>query len=89
MMAAYSLYDLLRTLIERVGWPTEEERRTAVESVNEAERLAVLGNVAQSMACDHPTIRVDGRCDDCGRAVESGSTVPVRHAIRRTIYREG
>lgn len=52
-MAAYSLYDVLRTLIDRVGWPTEEEKRLCLESVNEAERMAIFGNLAQQMTCDH------------------------------------
>lgn len=72
--AAYSLYDLFRTLIERVGWPTEEEKRTALASVDAAERMQVFGNLASNMACDHPEQpNADGRCPDCGRIMEHRS----------------
>lgn len=69
--AAYSLYDLFRTLIERVGWPTEEEKRAALASVDQAERMQVFGNLASAMVCDHPTGETDreGRCVDCGRGI--------------------
>ena len=40
-MAAHSLYDVLRTLIDRVGFPTEQERQLNKDSVNEAERMGV------------------------------------------------
>lgn len=64
--SAYTLYDLLRALIERVGWPTEAEKRAAVDSVNEAEAMGVLGTMAKQLACPHESVRRDGICEDCG-----------------------
>lgn len=32
LVSAYTPYDLLRTLVERVGWPQETEKRAALES---------------------------------------------------------
>lgn len=70
--AAYSLYDLLRVLIDRVGWPDEDQKRAAVRSVGEAERMNILGNLARDMVCEHPTeARSAGQCRDCGRQVEN------------------
>jgi hypothetical protein len=54
--AAYSLYDVLRTLIDRVGWPTEVEKRLCTESVNLAESMAIFGNLAQMMTCKHEPV---------------------------------
>jgi hypothetical protein len=70
--AGYSLYDLLRTLVERVGWPTEDEKRVALASIDAAERMQVLGNLASMMACEHPeeAMSKSGKCADCGRQVE-------------------
>lgn len=65
-MAAYSLYELLRVLIQRVSWRTEAEMKAALESVDEAERMNVLGNLIPLFACKHPNKRA-GRCPDCGR----------------------
>lgn len=53
MNAAYSLYDLFRTLVERVGWPTEGEKKAALDSINQAESMGILGNLATLMACPH------------------------------------
>lgn len=75
-MAAYSPYELLRTLIERVGWPTEAEKVVALESVREFESMAIFGNLAQQMRCTHPDIRTDGTCADCGKIIELGSSSP-------------
>lgn len=70
--AGYSLYDLLRTLIERVGWPSEAEKRVALASVDRAEQAQVFGNLATMMACDHPpdARTKSGRCELCDRQVE-------------------
>ncbi len=76
-MAAYSLYELLRTLVERVGWPTEEEKRAALESIAEAERMQIFGNLASSMACEHPQSELrNGQCLLCGRQVENPQIAP-------------
>jgi hypothetical protein len=70
--AAYSLYDLLRTLIERVGWPSEAEKRVALASVDAAEAMQVFGNLASQMACPHPAEAMQsGKCGDCGKQVEA------------------
>lgn len=69
--AAYSLYDLLRTLCDRVGWPTEQEKNAAVTSIDQAERMQVFGNLAEMMACKHPpeAMTPSGRCADCRRQI--------------------
>lgn len=73
-MAAYSPYDLLRTLIERVGWPVEEEKRVALESVNEWERMQIFGNLATMTACPHEEISyATGACVDCGSRLWAGN----------------
>jgi predicted RNA-binding protein with PIN domain len=70
--AAYSLYDLLRTLIERVGWPTEDEKRVALASVDRAEQMQILGNLANQMTCSHPAedMSASGKCGACGKQIE-------------------
>lgn len=76
--AGYSLYDLLRTLCERVGWPTEDEKRAALGSIDTAERMGILGDLAQQMACEHPQEpgdRINGRCMLCGRQIDPSSMV--------------
>lgn len=65
-MAAYSLYDVLRTLVERVGWPTETEKKLCLDSIAEAERMAIFGNLAQIMTCKHEH-RHGNKCSDCGK----------------------
>lgn len=70
-MAAYTIYDVLRHLCGAASWPSEEDRRAAVESINEAERMSVLGNVARNMECPHTDLD-NGRCTDCGRTIEVG-----------------
>jgi hypothetical protein len=74
--SGYSIYDLLRTLIERVGWPSEEEKRVALASVAELERTQVFGNLATSLACQHETgeTDTDGKCIDCGRLLRQPQT---------------
>lgn len=54
MAAAYSLYDLLDILIDRVAWPTENERFAAHESVQAARDVNLLGNFAEGITCEHP-----------------------------------
>lgn len=72
-MAAYSPYDLFRVLCERVGWPQEEEKRVALASIAEWERMQMFGNLASLTACPHPPELIrDGRCEDCGHQVTSG-----------------
>lgn len=72
--SAYSPYDLLRTLIERVGWPVEEEKRVALASVNQWEQMQIFGNLATMMACTHPQEAIArGRCLDCGRQITASS----------------
>lgn len=81
--AAYSLYDLLRTLVDRVGWPSEEEKRAAHRSISEAERLGILGNLAVDMVCDHPDDqRSAGQCMVCGRQLENTTGDGDRHRQR-------
>lgn len=80
--AAYSLYELLRTLVDRVGWPSEDEKRAAHRSISEAERLGILGNLAVDMVCDHPEDqRSAGQCLQCGRQMEN--TTGADNANRR------
>jgi len=70
--AAYSLYDVLRTLVERTSWPSEEEKRLAIASVDQAERARVFGDMAAMLACPHEeeARTLGGRCDDCGKQVD-------------------
>lgn len=69
MSAAFTIYDVLRELI--TGGPRSESDRTAMlESVAEAERASVLGNMASNMACDHPQLDSDGKCVVCSRQIE-------------------
>jgi len=67
-MAAYSPYELFRVLIERVGWPSETDKRAAVASVAEMERMQIFGNLASIMECAHETVR-NGLCEDCTKQV--------------------
>ena len=72
--AAYSLYELLRVLIERVGWRTEAEKVAALDSVNQAEAMGIFGNLAQIMKCPHESVSRPARgvtiCNDCKRRLE-------------------
>lgn len=73
-MNAYSPYDLLRTLIERVGWPVEEEKRVALSAVNDWEQMQIFGNLATMTTCTHPAEAVDrGTCTDCGKQITASS----------------
>lgn len=74
--SGYSVYDLFRTLIERVGWPTEEEKRVALASVADLERTQVFGNLASALACTHETgdTDTDGKCIDCGKLLRQPQT---------------
>lgn len=67
--AAYSLYDVLHALIDGVGFRTQEERQLCHDSVKAAERMGILGNLAQQMACAHETIGMNGLCADCGKII--------------------
>jgi hypothetical protein len=83
-MAAFTIYDVLRHLVEAAAWRTEEDKRAALDSITENESLGVLGNIARSIGCPHPELDVTGKCGDCGRQVEVGHAgvtgmVPVRH----------
>lgn len=83
-MAAYTLYDVLRTLVERVGWPTEEEKRVVLDSIREAERMSILGNLATIMECAHDYgVQADGTCSDCGRIIEPGKSSSAYNTTRR------
>lgn len=70
-MAAYTIYDVLRHLAAAAAWPSEADKRAAIQSVTDAEALNVLGNLARNMECPHTDLR-DGRCVECGRTVEVG-----------------
>jgi hypothetical protein len=78
--AAYSLYDLLRTLVERTGWPNEADKHAALASVDSAESMQIFGNLASMMACEHPpeALTAGGRCDDCGRQILTNRSGPPR-----------
>lgn len=79
--AAYSPYDVLRTLIERVGWPSETEKRLCLESIALWESMAIFGNLAQMMTCKHELPRAPdssgyfsgqrygNRCVHCGKGM--------------------
>lgn len=65
-MAAYTPYDLLRTLVERVGWPDEAQKRVALASIGEWESMSVFGNLVRLAECKHESVHYNGRCEDCG-----------------------
>lgn len=74
MDAAYTLYEILRILIERVGWPSEAEKMRVLQSVSEAERVSLFGNMQQIIVCKHERTRREGSymqpysvCEDCGK----------------------
>lgn len=72
-MSAYSPYELLRTLIDRVGWPDQADKKAATESVDEWERLQIFGNLATMMECPHDAEAiVNGKCRDCGKQITAG-----------------
>lgn len=75
-MAAYTIYELLTTLIQRVGWPTEQEKVAALESVEHYRSVSLFGNMATLIECPHDrvtsaysrngTINI---CVDCKKSV--------------------
>lgn len=80
--AAYSLYDLFRALIERSGWPTEDEKKAALASVDQAEKMNIFGNLATAMACEHPEEALDyatGICRECNRQIIKVGSGPPRY----------
>ena len=80
-MAAYTPYDLLRTLIERAGWPREAEKIAAMESVAEWERMHLFGDLATITACAHDGgRRADGSCEFCGSARGETRLSPRQHS---------
>lgn len=79
-MAAYSPYQLLRVLIERVAWQSEQERELAIESVNEMERMGMFGNLASIMQCAHGDTDQYGRCVDCGSLQTPQRGTPIYNA---------
>jgi hypothetical protein len=71
-VAGYSIYEVLRTLVERVGWPNEAERVVVLESIAEAERVSLFGNMATLIECQHvrteqKSWKDNVKCVDCGR----------------------
>lgn len=79
--AAYNPYELLRAIIDRVGWPTEAEKTAAHASVSQMEQLRVFGTYASTMTCDHPEEDVTPRgiCQACGKAVASAPSYRSRY----------
>lgn len=78
--AAYGPYELLRALVDRVGWPTEAERAAAHASIAQMEQLRVFGTYAATMECEHPddAIADTGVCTECGRKVASHRPYRIR-----------
>ena len=71
-MAAYTPYDLLRTLCERVGWPQEADKAVALEAIREWESMSIFGNLVVLTECKHPDIAPNGRCEDCKKQIQAG-----------------
>lgn len=74
MDAAYTLYEILKILVERVGWPSEAEKMRVLESISEAERVSLFGNMQQIIVCKHTATRSVSVgsgwatvCSDCGK----------------------
>lgn len=72
--SAYSPYELLRTLIERVGWPDGTQKDAALRSVDAMENMQIFGNLASMMQCPHeqearfiPRYGTLPVCRDCGK----------------------
>ena len=76
-MAAYNPYQLLRVLIERVGWPNTNEKGLALDSVAEMERMNLFGELAHIMQCEHPDTDQYGRCADCGSQQSPTAGTPI------------
>jgi hypothetical protein len=70
-VAAYTPYDLLRTLCERVGWPQETDKTVALEAIREWESMNIFGNLAVLTECKHPGIGPNGRCEDCKKQIQA------------------
>jgi hypothetical protein len=81
------VYDVLRHLCSVAAWPSEPDRRAAVASINEAEKMSVFGDVAKMIECPHDADLVDGRCQDCGRTIEVGQTG--KRIVYAPIQRQG
>lgn len=84
-MAAFTIYDVLRHLVEKSSWSTEQDRTAAMESIREAEQMSVLGNAARLIECPHAVLS-GGVCDDCGRTIEVGLSPAVP---RSPVTRQG
>lgn len=68
-MAAYTIYDLFRQLIENSNWRNEEDKRAALDSVQEYQNLNMFGGMTLQLQCEHEEDKiVDGVCE-CGRRI--------------------
>lgn len=63
--AAYTLYEILRILVERVGWRDETEKRIVMESITALEQVNIFGNLATIIECEHTYSR--NQCTKCAR----------------------
>jgi hypothetical protein len=68
-MPGITIYDILRTLINRVGFPDETERRVFLDALDVYEKMGIFGNLAREMACTHPSVDRYGRCARCNKRV--------------------
>lgn len=50
----YTIYELLRFIVERTGWQTEQMKNDLLATVNEAEKTNAVGVIGVMMACSHP-----------------------------------
>jgi hypothetical protein len=85
-MAAFTLYDVLRHLVQGAAFPNEEDKRAALDSITEAESLGVLGNTARSIGCPHTELLNTGNCAECGRQVQVGHAGVIGMS---TVHRQG
>lgn len=74
-MTAYSIYEVLKELVNKVPWHSEENKQAAIDSIIEVEQLNVFGSTVVAIQCMHTEIGDDGRCNECGRRMQD-PTIP-------------
>lgn len=57
MAVKYTVYEMLREMINRTGWQTEEMKNDMLNTLSEAENMNALGIISTILACSHPADR--------------------------------
>lgn len=67
-MSAFTPYEVLRLLVEKVNWTNERDRLAVLESIQEFERARIFGDMVSAIECLHDTIvRPNQWCSLCGK----------------------